>query len=142
MPPNSDVGRKRASAELMAEVEQFTIDWSIRNFIAWAESKEIGYCQNSPSFKFYSPNLRKTLSFTIGLYPKGLPSSGDSESSSARNRSYKTYFTLWQSRALVCVCLSRENVFEAMLCLCTCGRKARLGDFSLNWLLLETFWKI
>ena len=87
MSQNQLVGRKRAVCDTVNVVEDFTIEWNIQKFAAWAESKEPGYCFNSPNFRFYAPSLRKQLSFGIAVYPKGMVGGGGGTRSSVENDS-------------------------------------------------------
>ena len=87
---SSEVGRKRAICETVTVDEDFSIEWVIQKFSSWAESKEQGYCFNSPNFRFYAPSLRRQLNFGLAVYPKGMETSssnsGGGSDSSSGNR--------------------------------------------------------
>ena len=82
MSQNSSVGRKRAVCDTANVMDDFSIEWTIQKFAAWAESKDRGYCFNSPQFRFYSSSLKRQLNFGIAVYPKGLTSGSSSSASS------------------------------------------------------------
>jgi hypothetical protein len=50
---------------------QGQIDWKIKNFLDWAEVKEIGYSKESTVFKFNFPEVKKCYKFSLDLQPKG-----------------------------------------------------------------------
>jgi hypothetical protein len=52
---------------------QGQIDWKIKNFLDWAEVKEIGYSKESTVFKFNFPEVKKCYKFSLSLRPKGEP---------------------------------------------------------------------
>ena len=64
--------------------EELTIDWAIYNFAFFADSKDVGYSQLSPSFKFYVASLRKMFAFSLTVYPKGMEPTSSEQSATSR----------------------------------------------------------
>jgi hypothetical protein len=66
-----DTGRKRAFCTLKTHKEEATMEWIIDDFVAWAESKDVGSCHNSSTFRFHFTSIKKIYNFSINIYPRG-----------------------------------------------------------------------
>ena len=61
--------RKRGYCRMKNTIHEFTIEWTIDNFIEWVATREGGVSVASPIYKF--DFMKKELKFSIEIIPRG-----------------------------------------------------------------------
>jgi hypothetical protein len=79
MATSVDTGRKRAFCTTKTLKEEASMEWTINDFAAWAESKDIGSRHLSSTFSFQFDSIKKTYNFSIAIYPRATKENSDFE---------------------------------------------------------------
>jgi len=79
MATSVNAGRKRAFCTTKTLKEEASMEWTINDFAAWAESKDIGSGHLSSTFSFKFDSINKTYEFSIVIFPKGKKKNTDGE---------------------------------------------------------------
>jgi hypothetical protein len=72
MATSVNAGRKRAFCTTKTLKEEASMEWTIKDFADWAESKDIGSRHCSSKFLFQFDSIKKNYNFSIVIYPKGI----------------------------------------------------------------------
>ena len=70
---------KQGNAHFKTSVDEFSITWTLDNFLEWANSKKPGYTFTSPIFTFELGSPNETYKFALEVLPKGTKDSDDPE---------------------------------------------------------------
>ena len=79
MTTSSEISRKRGYCTQKTLKEEATMEWTINDFEAWAESKPLGSSYNSSTFRFQFNSIKKNYNFNISIYPRGNEDNADLE---------------------------------------------------------------
>ena len=74
------VHQNQGNAHYKNTINEFTIIWTLDNFLEWADSKQSGFDLNSPIFSFdLGSTNKKKYNLSLQVYPKGRQNNDDND---------------------------------------------------------------
>ena len=97
--------RKRGYGHMKNTIHEFTIEWTIDNYVEWAATREAGVSVTSPIYKF--DFMKKELKFSIKIIPRGRSDGNDFPTQLDAENVVRIYLRSNNEEALMAKCRLR-----------------------------------